>query len=89
MSALMGDGLKRAASFAKKSRLSDEDRTILKYLLTQPDGVTPIWIAERFGHFYQSERASLRLKRFMRNGWVSRPSRGWYVLTDLGRDVAR
>lgn len=85
----MGDGLKRAYAAAGRTRLSDDDLTILRFLVTQPDGVRPIWVSEHYGHWYKPEWANTRLRRYCRLGLVANPSKGWYVITDAGRDAAK
>lgn len=66
-------------------KLTENQRKILTYLKTQPEGARPVWISEGCGHFYEASWASSILKRMVDMGLVHKMSPGWYQITEAGK----
>ncbi|HEX3863543.1 MAG TPA: hypothetical protein VHY35_17810 [Stellaceae bacterium] len=74
-------------SACKQKDLTDDQKQILMYLETQPDGATAVWVAEGCKHFYDPQWARRRLQRLIDLGFVSKMAIGWYSITDAGRSA--
>lgn len=72
-------------------KLPPDQATILRRAADEPgDGwLTAVWIAESCGHAYDTPWAASKLPGLAKRGLMERGGRGWWRITEAGRQALK